>query len=105
MRDVGSWGCLREEGRKGVVCELGERVNGSMERKCIHGAGGGEERVNENNKWGRDNGADLWAYPRWGRGESTPLQPAKGLIRSSLSGDLSPLCLRPQGVGRVRVRE
>lgn len=24
---VGSWGCLREEGRKGVVCESGERVN------------------------------------------------------------------------------
>lgn len=28
MRVVGSWGCLREEGRKGVVCESGERVNG-----------------------------------------------------------------------------
>lgn len=24
----------------------------------------GEERVNENNKWRRDNGADLWVYPR-----------------------------------------
>lgn len=31
----------------------------------------GEERVNENNKWRRDNGADLWVYPRGGRGVDT----------------------------------
>lgn len=40
-------------GEEGVVCESGERVNGGG------GIFMGEEGVNGNNKWRRDNGAGL----------------------------------------------
>lgn len=49
----------REEGRKGAVCESGERVNGedaySRGRRELMGT-----------MRGGDSGADLWEQPSWG---------------------------------------
>lgn len=74
-RQAGSWDAVvpgkREE--RGLL-----RLREEGQWGGRYSGGGG---VNRNSKWRRDNGAPLGPPT----GEQTTLQPAKGLIRSSLS--------------------